>query len=342
MAGQQVGAARSGGFVLAGGGLLADWTDTRPTRRARYHTSPRRHNHPSLHPAPTCREPESAQTRCRRIQRRRRCWSWSDWSSRRSGPRDKHGSQADREWSTSLPIRKSLLPPHTVVRPPQHMTIHGFAHACLAQSSSQSSPTTRSSPRKPPPTHTLPPTTSNDSSASTFAQNASSANVASTSGGSATSASTASITTLPTPLSISPSLSHLSSTTKLPPAFADSHPRTHARYPSSHTPFSPYRPGEYGRSERGIASERTKIRKVERRLFDDGSSTQYSGERGAGQDGRESKDEEVTTRAKEDELVVPKLNVPGGKDVQGSSPLAPAFEAKMVLRNGASVDLISW
>lgn len=27
---------------------------------------------------------------------------------------------------------------------------------------------------------------------------------------------------------------------------------------------------------------------------------------------------------------------------RGSSPLAPAFEAKMVLRNGASVDLISW
>ena len=32
----------------------------------------------------------------------------------------------------------------------------------------------------------------------------------------------------------------------------------------------------------------------------------------------------------------------GRKKDDGSSPLAPAFEAKMVLRNGASVDLISW
>jgi hypothetical protein len=35
-------------------------------------------------------------------------------------------------------------------------------------------------------------------------------------------------------------------------------------------------------------------------------------------------------------LSVPKRNE------GGSSPLQPAFEAKMVLRNGASVDLISW
>jgi hypothetical protein len=27
---------------------------------------------------------------------------------------------------------------------------------------------------------------------------------------------------------------------------------------------------------------------------------------------------------------------------RGSSPLAPAFEAKMVLRKGAPIDLISW
>jgi hypothetical protein len=39
-----------------------------------------------------------------------------------------------------------------------------------------------------------------------------------------------------------------------------------------------------------------------------------------------------------DELVVPKR---GGTEGE-SSPLAPPFEAKMVLRNGASVDLISW
>lgn len=39
----------------------------------------------------------------------------------------------------------------------------------------------------------------------------------------------------------------------------------------------------------------------------------------------------------DDELLVPR-----GREDSGSSPLAPAFEAKMVLRNGASVDLISW
>lgn len=77
-------------------------------------------------------------------------------------------------------------------------------------------------------------------------------------------------------------------------------------------------------------------------MFDDGSSTQCSGERGTGKDAPDVQAEEAVVKGKEDELVVPKLNAVGGKEVQGSSPLAPAFEAKMVLRNGASVDLISW
>lgn len=103
--------------------------------------------------------------------------------------------------------------------------------------------------------------------------------------------------------------------TRLPPSFDPHH--TSSRYPASHhTPYSPYRPGEYGRSERGgIASERTKI---ERKLFDDDDIPMR---KSGGKD--------------RDELSVPKPK-------EGSSPLAPAFEAKMVLRNGASVDLISW
>lgn len=129
--------------------------------------------------------------------------------------------------------------------------------------------------------------------------------------------------TFPTPLSMSPSLprssnsqTSLTGAHRLPPAFDHtSHP--HSRYSSSHTQFSPYRPGEYGRSERGIASERTKITKVERKLFDDDKSR--------------SKE-----KVEGEELNVPKV------PKEGSSPLAPAFEAKMVLRNGASVDLISW
>jgi len=129
--------------------------------------------------------------------------------------------------------------------------------------------------------------------------------------------------TFPTPLSMSPSLprssnsqTSLTGAHRLPPAFDHtSHP--HSRYSSSQTQFSPYRPGEYGRSERGIASERTKITKVERKLFDDEKSRS-----------RETVEGE--------ELNVPKV------PKEGSSPLAPAFEAKMVLRNGASVDLISW
>jgi len=107
------------------------------------------------------------------------------------------------------------------------------------------------------------------------------------------------------PSSHSPSTSYSS---RFPPAFDANLHHTSSRYTAQqYTPYSPYRPGEYGRSERGLASERTKI---ERKLFD--------------QDG--------------DQLLVPNGN---GRD-GGSSPLAPAFEAKMVLRNGASVDLISW
>ena len=115
---------------------------------------------------------------------------------------------------------------------------------------------------------------------------------------------------LPTPLSTSPSRSTSSSYNRFPPSFDHSQSLHHtsSRYPAQqHTPYSPYRPGEYGRSERGLASDRTKI---ERRLFQ-------------GND--------------DDDLLVPR-----GQDESGSSPLAPAFEAKMVLRNGASVDLISW
>lgn len=122
---------------------------------------------------------------------------------------------------------------------------------------------------------------------------------------------------LPTPLSMSPTTNSTHSFTphRLPPSFDPHH--TSSRYPASqHTPFSPYRPGEYGRSERGLASERTKI---ERKLFE--AEEEDEG------DGNEDKDRE--------ELMVPSK---GGRE-EGSSPLAPAFEAKMVLRNGASVDL---
>lgn len=129
--------------------------------------------------------------------------------------------------------------------------------------------------------------------------------------------------TFPTPLSMSPSLPRSSNSQtslggahRLPPAFDHaSHP--HSRYSTSHTTFSPYRPGEYSRSERGIASERTKIAKVERKLFDDDKSRS--------RDDIEGEELSVPEQAK-----------------KGSSPLAPPFEAKMVLRNGASVDLISW
>lgn len=108
----------------------------------------------------------------------------------------------------------------------------------------------------------------------------------------------------PTPASMSPNTTSSSSTLNYPPSFDPHH--TSSRYPlATHfAPYSPYRPGEYGRSERGLASERTRI---ERKLFADGQE----------EDGEARK-------------------------ARGSSPLAPAFEAKMVLRNGASIDLISW
>ena len=102
---------------------------------------------------------------------------------------------------------------------------------------------------------------------------------------------------------------------RLPPQF-DNPPWS--RYIASH---SPYRPGEYGRNDhyaksgRSLASERTKIK---RNLFEE--TRKGGGE--VDQDG--------------DALMGKK------KDDTNSSPLAPAFEAKMVLRNGASVDLISW
>ncbi|KAL7424445.1 Forkhead transcription factor [Cryptotrichosporon argae] len=105
----------------------------------------------------------------------------------------------------------------------------------------------------------------------------------------------------PTPQSLSPAATSRSPA-RLPPAFE----LPQGRYGSGHhhAPFSPYRPGEYQRSELA-PSERTRI---ERKLFDDD----------------------------DDDLAPPRSS-----DL-GSSPLAPAFEAKMVLRNGASIDLISW
>ncbi|KAK8853486.1 hypothetical protein IAR55_004193 [Kwoniella newhampshirensis] len=125
----------------------------------------------------------------------------------------------------------------------------------------------------------------------------------------------------PTPLSMSPSNSSTTTTVlRFPPSFDPHH--TSSRYSlQQYTPYSPYRPGEYGRSERGLASDRTKI---ERKLFDD-------------EEGVAEVDEEVDG----DKLMVIDQQKKG-KDDQASSPLAPAFEAKMVLRNGASIDLISW
>ncbi|KAL1405256.1 Forkhead transcription factor [Vanrija albida] len=96
---------------------------------------------------------------------------------------------------------------------------------------------------------------------------------------------------------------------RLPPSFepipaSALAPAIPSRYGGVYTPHSPYRPGEYQRSE-CAPSERTRI---VRKLFDD------------------------------DEALAPTVK----EELNGSSPLAPAFEAKMVLRNGASVDLISW
>lgn len=84
-----------------------------------------------------------------------------------------------------------------------------------------------------------------------------------------------------------------------------------------YTPRSPYRPGEYGRVDRRpeTTSERTKI---ERRLFG------------------EDEDELMRMREEEEE------EEEGWKRNRGSSPLQPAFEARLILRKGAPVDLISW
>jgi hypothetical protein len=100
----------------------------------------------------------------------------------------------------------------------------------------------------------------------------------------------------------------------------------------------PYRPGEYGRLERGSTSDRTEL--VGRKLFDEEEEeVDHHGEgdeEGYGlQDEAEIGDSASVSAAKRGLAAPPPAT-------RGSSPLAPAFEAKMVLRNGASVDLISW
>ncbi|OCF77512.1 forkhead transcription factor 3 [Kwoniella mangroviensis CBS 8886] len=146
----------------------------------------------------------------------------------------------------------------------------------------------------------------------------------------------------PTPLSMSPSTSSsisisVSTSTnngngigslRFPPSFDPNHPSSSRYHSTTYTPYSPYRPGEYGRSERGLASERTKI---ERKLFDDDDDD--------GNDDNDHNKEEVeddNVKQQQDRLTV------DTNKKEGSSPLAPAFQAKMVLRNGASIDLISW
>lgn len=89
-----------------------------------------------------------------------------------------------------------------------------------------------------------------------------------------------------------------------------------------YTPRSPYRPGEYGRRPE-TASERTKI---ERRLFGDDHSA-------GNVDALERIRREEEEQEEEEE---------GWKRNRGSSPLQPAFEARLILRKGAPVDLISW
>jgi hypothetical protein len=111
---------------------------------------------------------------------------------------------------------------------------------------------------------------------------------------------------LPTPDSLSPSTSKHSP--RLPPNFEPSHqlpPALPSRY--SFPPHSPYRPGQYQQSE-CAPSERTRIGRAGTKLFQE--------------------DDDGT--------------VPTSDELTSSSPLQPAFEPKMVLRNGASVDLISW
>lgn len=157
----------------------------------------------------------------------------------------------------------------------------------------------------------------------------------------------------PTPLSNSPSAS--SSYTlapRYPPQFDASHP-SHL-YPSAlisqrppappslsastristalYTPRSPYRPGEYGYNRRAAdsqdradtTSERTRI---ERRLFDDDAIVNKGG---------------VDEWGRDDEFDVDMDPEPEPKRNRGSSPLQPAFEARLILRKGAPVDLISW
>ncbi|ODN95678.1 hypothetical protein I350_08395 [Cryptococcus amylolentus CBS 6273] len=93
---------------------------------------------------------------------------------------------------------------------------------------------------------------------------------------------------------------------------SSSHSHRTAAPQGTYSVYSPYRPGEYGPSERGVMmGDRTGTGTgVERKLFGEGDEVQ---------------EEEG-----------------GWRGHRASSPLAPAFEPKMVLRNGASIDLISW
>jgi hypothetical protein len=105
----------------------------------------------------------------------------------------------------------------------------------------------------------------------------------------------------------------------------------------AYTPRSPYRPGEYSytslrRSTRGGVSytERTSSR-VERHLFSrDRDPRDGHVNEGRGNERGQEEDMDV-----EQEQEVPKRN-------RGSSPLQPPFEARLFLRAGASVDVISW
>ncbi|KAK4689454.1 hypothetical protein P7C73_g668, partial [Tremellales sp. Uapishka_1] len=112
------------------------------------------------------------------------------------------------------------------------------------------------------------------------------------------------------PLSGSPDTLPPSYKQSVAPSYMDYGYRFAPRYgpPALNTPFSPYTPGEYGRSERGLAG----ATKVERKLFDD------------------------------EELPIDRERKGRQREMSGSSGLAPPFEAKMVLRNGASIDLVSW
>lgn len=91
----------------------------------------------------------------------------------------------------------------------------------------------------------------------------------------------------------------------------------------AYTPRSPYRPGEYTRRSARTAaqSDRTRLG-LERRLFS--GSVSARGRQDEGDDDEQEQEQEQ-----------PKRN-------RGSSPLQPPFEARLILRAGASVDLISW